>query len=360
MIIEDIVKIRTDLSIRGYSFVTLNEHFVNKVKACEKEMIGFFNLDNSFKESYFREPVFGYFNVPHKEVFRFATGDKLENYAHPSNAMKELSIELDSFMFDLASKIFPNIVKTNMVPFNFGLIDVVRYGNDTVRKNNLNIVEHYDAGLLAFNFLSTAPGLEFKNEHGEWIPVPVGNGLSAQGMGILWTGHAIKSYNDYPEGIHRVKVVDKPRLSMWYEICTQDQMRDDMLTDYKGYQYELDLMKKEGYDAIRNDDGNIIGFSNEMIGFKAMEANTTGSSKTAVGDRPLSMKDTGSFTDAKSLSNDKALFLAMEDITTGSNKVAIGSHSLELGGHNIAIGMNALSAPIGSTGKYDKYSHKKV
>lgn len=332
MIIEDIVKIRTDLSIRGYSFVTLNEHFVNKVNACENEMTEFFNLDNSFKEPYFREPVFGYFNVPHKEVFRIATGNKLENYAHPSNAMKELSVELDSFMFDFASKLFPNIKNLNIVPFNFGLIDAVRYGNNTIRKDNLNIVEHYDAGLLAFNFLSTAPGLEFKNEHGEWVEAPVKDGNSPQGMGILWTGHAIKSYNDYPgglspfpPGIHRVKVVDEPRLSMWYEICTQDQMREDMLTDYKGYQYELDLMKKEGYDARRNDNGNIIGFlngKNKMIGFKAIEGVTTGSNKVAIG------SNTG----------------------IGSN-VVIGS--------NIAIGMHALSEPIigTSTGKYDKYSH---
>lgn len=311
-IITDMLTIRADLLARGYSFVTMNNDFISKVKQCEEDMNYFFNSDN--KESYFREPVFGYFNVPHKEVFRFATGDKLDNYDYPSNHVKELSLIIDSFIFDFASKLFPDIPDT--VPFNYGLIDIVKYNNNIVRPNDLNIVEHYDAGLLAFNFLSTAPGLEFKNEYNEWITPPSG--------GILWTGAANKIYQP---GIHRVKTTNKPRLSMWYEICTQDQMREDILTDnYKGYQYEIDLMEAEGYDPVRNENDNIIGYKNkELSGYKALEL-ATGSNKVAIGYNTLIIGE----------NNTLIGFKALESVTTGSNKVAVGRN---LGyGSNIAIG----------------------
>ncbi len=87
---------------------------------------------------------------------------------------------------------------------------------------------------------------------------------------------------------------------MWYEICTYDQERNDLLDGkYVGYDYELELMEKAGYLPVRNNDGTIASFtpkrdesnindefSNMHIGMYA-EALTTGSNKTAMGFQAL-------------------------------------------------------------------------
>lgn len=270
------------LKRRGYAFVKLDENFSKIVDKCLVEMKEFFNIETNEKEKFFREPVFGYFTVEHKEVFRFLTGNKLKLQKFPEsfNNMMELTKYLDDLMPKVTNTLFPNISNhiEDIIPFNqWGMIDVVQYFNNSNR--DINVVEHYDAGLLAFSFCSTEPGLELKNEHGEWVKPP-------DNTAILWTGSAIKKYDiNHPVGIHRVVKSDNPRIAIWYEICTYEQERNDMLSNYKGYQYEIDLMKKEGYEPIR-DNGSIVGYQKDgekKIGFKALESVTTGSNKIALG-----------------------------------------------------------------------------
>jgi hypothetical protein len=321
----DINVIKSNLATRGYSIVDLNESFLSNVKICEQEMNEFFNQPIEEKEPYFREPVFGWFEVPHKQVFRIATGNRMNNYDYPSTQLKNLIPDMDAMMTEFANLLFPGVNQLTKVPFDFGLIDVVLYNNNTERKNNLNIVEHYDAGLLAFNFLNTADGLQFKNEHDEWIDIPSHHG-------IIWTSNAIKSYeSSHPVGIHRVKTTDKPRLSMWYEVATYEQLREDIKNgEYKGYDYEIELMKKEGYKAERDDKGNIIRYNKE-IGWKAVEAITTGSNKTAVGTKALNFDNHVAigFEALKTGEEGKAFgWKTLESMTTGSNKVALGYNSL--------------------------------
>jgi hypothetical protein len=332
--------IKSNLATRGFSLVTLTPQFSEEAKQCADQMNEFFNLNEESKQSYFREPVFGWFEVPHKQVFRVATGVNMEDYQHPSVAFKNLISNLDIMMQQLVLELFPGVkeILSDLVPFDFGLVDVAKYNNQTVRKNNLNIVEHYDAGLLAFNFYDSEPGLEFKNNN-EWI--------YTNKMAVLWTGNAVKSYSEqHPVGIHRVTTSTAPRLSMWYEVATKEQMRDDIKSgNYTGYDYEIALMEKEGFKAVKEND-KIIGYENtDHIGWKALEANTTGSNKVAVGYNAL-----------YSGNNVAIGWKDIETYTTGSNKVAIGRNDGK--GSNVAIGMSTmdLNKPvIKSTKKrYDK------
>lgn len=325
-------EIKSNLATRGYAIVTLTDDLVSLSNECYQEMNEFFHSDN--KEQYFREPVFGWFEVPHKQVFRVATGNKMNNYEYPSSTLKSLIPSIDKMMWELGLLLFPGADKMTKIPFDFGLIDVVKYNNNTERKDNLNIVEHYDAGLIAFNFLDTAPGLQFKNEFGEWQDIFTPNN------GIIWTGHAIKSYNEsHPEGIHRVLTTDQPRFSMWYEIASHEQMRDDIKNNqYIGYDYEVELMKKEGYKPVK-EDGKIVGYTNTFIGYdgwKGLESVTTGSNKVAIG---YSSLNTGEFNTMIGYG-----WKVLESATTGSNKVAIGSLNVNTGKFNTVIGDVAIGS----------------
>jgi len=296
-------EIKSNLATRGFSVVTLTDDLSLLANECYQEMNEFFNLNKYDKEEYFREPVFGWFEVPHKQVFRVATGNKMDHYAYPSLTLKSLIPYMDKMMQELVLELFPGADKITKITFDYGLLDVVKYNNNLKRKDNLNIVEHYDAGLLAFNFFDNMHGLQFKNEFGEWIDIINDNVKK----GVIWTGHSVRSYSElHPEGIHRVLTNKTPRFSMWYEIACFEQMRDDIKNnEYVGYDYEIQLMEKEGYKVIKEND-KIIGYekNNQLeSGWRALEKNITGSNNKHIG------------------------WKTMESITTGSNKVAIGSNT---------------------------------
>ncbi len=281
---EVVNHIREDLKVRGFSFVKHN------MVSYQQDAENFFNLTN--KEDYFHPPIFGYFKVPHKEVFRFKTGSKLEEQNYPPllSNIKDFSKTLDVDMTRLAERLFPGINKNEIPLGEWALFDIVRYNNKVSRKNNLNIVEHYDAGLLTFSFLSTEPGLQFCDEWKNWIDPPMN-------VGVLWTGNAIKLYdNAYQRGLHRVVQGDKPRLAMWYEICTYAQERNDLKENrFVGYDYELKLMENEGFLPERDGHGFIKGWrdlvsNNISVGNFVMEHLTTGTNKTAMGSHALTFK----------------------------------------------------------------------
>ena len=290
---SSITQVRQDLKTRGYAFIKLSDDFIHQVDECLLEVEDFFRNNLTEKEKYFREPLFGYFKVQHKEVFRFLTGSRIGRQKFPVNfdGLLNLTKTLDEIVPRLASIIFPGIeeVVEGFIPFNkWGMIDAVQYFNEPekmIKKDAMNIVEHFDAGLLAFSFRSTEPGLQLKNEFGEWIDAFVDDSIA-----VLWTGHAVRKYDsDHPEGVHRVITSNKSRIGLWYEICCYSQERNDILKGkFVGDPYELELIKKEGYEPVRDGDGIIKEFK-EIDGGKTLvgkfigEVLTTGMNKTFIG-----------------------------------------------------------------------------
>ncbi|HSW76971.1 MAG TPA: hypothetical protein VLG50_07985 [Candidatus Saccharimonadales bacterium] len=285
-VVDEVIKrLRCD----GYVFVQLPPVFIKQVDECKKQLQSFLNLPIQKKSMYHVEPIFGYSSFDHKEVFRFMTGTRINEVIWPPSfdAIQQLAFLLDSMVPTIVSTLFDNVViDNNHIPFKkWAMLDTVYYNNTTTRPNNLNVVEHYDAGLLAFSFLSTEHGLQFKNQSGEWIDSP-----RDCSIGVIWVGDAIRQYksDDHAVGIHRVATHHKPRLAMWYEVCTYAQERKDLLNEkFYSYPYELELLKKEGYEPDLADDGSINHFvntnNNQFIGINAASELTTGSNKVAIG-----------------------------------------------------------------------------
>ncbi|CAF4197606.1 unnamed protein product [Adineta steineri] len=89
----------------------------------------------------------------------------------------------------------------------------------------VNCVPHYDPGLLSISILSTHEGLQLKDMmNNEWIDGPLQSNI-----GVIWLGEAASrlTQNRLKPGIHRVIYPQKRnyRLTMWYEICTIEQLR---------------------------------------------------------------------------------------------------------------------------------------
>ena len=117
------------------------------------------------------------------------------------------------------------------------MFDIAKYYNNCNRIINCN--EHYDPGLLSLSLRSTQPGLQLKDEFGKWIIPPHRNDVA-----ILWTGDMANKINPIlKKGIHRVirpNGLDKPRISIWYEICIEKQEHTDLLKNGKINPYKLE------------------------------------------------------------------------------------------------------------------------
>src|SRR5690606_10543256 len=126
--------------------------------------------------------------------------------------------------------LFPNIKNDgskNQIPLFFkdnkwGMLDITKYMNDN-SKIGMNCDEHYDPGLLSIHYRSTQPGLQLKDEYGRWINPP-----SDKRITIIWAGDIATKINPLiKHGHHRVLNLNsnKPRIALWYEICTSKQER---------------------------------------------------------------------------------------------------------------------------------------
>ncbi|CAF3580105.1 unnamed protein product [Rotaria sp. Silwood1] len=90
----------------------------------------------------------------------------------------------------------------------------------------VNCVPHYDPGLLSISILSTHEGLQLKNmTNNEWVHGPL-----EPNIGVIWLGEAASqiTQNRLKPGIHRVVYPQesKPRLTLWYELCTIEQLKN--------------------------------------------------------------------------------------------------------------------------------------
>jgi hypothetical protein len=211
--------------------------------------VKFFKEPKLYKQKYFKEPIFGYFGVEHKESFRLLTGSRLKEHKFPNNFedLTSLITKIDSIMESitliLSPTLFPNIKETAKkfkIPFfdknRWGMFDIAKYHNDGSRKT-LNCKEHYDPGLLSLSLRSSEEGLQLKDEFGKWIKAPIANNIA-----ILWAGKAATDINPkIKPGVHRVSnplQSNKSRIAIWHEICTTDKEHKELIKNKRTKSYE--------------------------------------------------------------------------------------------------------------------------
>lgn len=237
-----LIIISGELKTRGYTFIRLTPELIEQINICMPIIDKFFSEPVNYKKLYVKPPIFGYFNVQHKESFRLLTGARLSEHKLPYNfdKIKNLVQTLDQLMHSLAlicsPVLFPNLMskakELNIPLFNmqkqWGMFDIAKYHNTGLR-SELNCKEHFDPGLLSLSIRSTEPGLQLKDEFGRWIKVPNDDAIA-----VLWAGKAANDINsNIKAGIHRVVNNDKPRIGIWYEISTAEQEHLELIKDKK-------------------------------------------------------------------------------------------------------------------------------
>lgn len=253
-------KMSDALKKRGFTFVRLPDTLVKLIDHVQNIVEKFFTRDKRFKDMFYKEPIFGYFDVKHKESFRILTGKRIDEQVYPLEFKSVIDLVklMDRLMYKIslifAPYLFPNIqniqnmTKKYHIPlFNdenpWGMFDVTQYHNDGKRKE-MNCKEHADPGLLSMHLRSTEPGLQLKDEYGNWY-----SPKNDKNIGIIWAGHIANKINPkIKPGFHRVINpinVKKPRFAMWYEICTEEQEHKDLIykpeSDKKSYESETGI-----------------------------------------------------------------------------------------------------------------------
>lgn len=191
--------------------------------------------------------MFGWTSVTHKESFRWLTQDLLQPETIPQimrDSLTELTHEMDKLMLNLVSSTASVLFKKHLellgkdydIPLlksespKWSMFDIAYYLNDQQKfvESELEVDEncapHYDPGLLSLSILSTHRGLELYDPlSDQWIP-HTGEDKS---LAILWCGKAALEASDgtLRPAVHKViRQLDKPRLALWYEICTSNQV----------------------------------------------------------------------------------------------------------------------------------------
>ena len=259
---ESIDHVAESLLTRGYSFIRLPLELVQQIDTCIEIMETFFSNSLSYKKKYFKEPIFGYYGVDHKESFRLLTGTRMDEQDIPKelSKLKNLINTIDKIMYSisliLSPSLFPNLLtdgqKLNIPLFNmknqWGMFDVAKYHNNGLR-SDLNCRAHYDPGLLSLSLRSTQPGLQLKDEFNKWIKPPEDKNIA-----ILWAGKAASDINSkIKPTIHRVispDTIGKPRIAMWYEICTSAQEHKELIKKKSEKTSKIDPLKFEGKTGI--------------------------------------------------------------------------------------------------------------
>lgn len=234
-----------DIKIRGFTFLSFasqsHDELKNLVDRTVDEMNNFFTQDENYKNLYSKEPIFGYFSVPHKESYRLLTGSRMKEHRIPHNMMNTIKLakKMDNLMLKislgLAPTLFPDIIRDakryNITAFDaknpWSMFDITKYHNNGTKKG-LNCDPHTDPGLLSLHIKSTSPGLQLRDENGIWINPP-----SDDYVAILWTGDVAQQINPMIKPCyHRVldsKNKNIPRMGIWYEICTKEQEHTELV-----------------------------------------------------------------------------------------------------------------------------------
>ena len=244
-----ISRISEAIKKRGFTFIRLPPKMVSLIDNIQKTMEIFFSKNKYYKKNFYKDPIFGYFDVSHKESFRLLTGNRITEQQLPLDFNNVVSFirMMDRLMKRItllcAPYLFPNIMneaKIYNIPLfddnnQWGMFDIANYYNDGKRKD-INCEEHADPGLLSMHLRSTEQGLQLKDENGKWFS-PYNN----KNIAILWTGTVATKINpEIKPGIHRVinptspnsnlnQLNKKPRMAIWYEICTSQQEHTELI-----------------------------------------------------------------------------------------------------------------------------------
>lgn len=256
---DEIKKFCNTIKKKGFAFVKLSPNMVKHIDLCVNIINNFFQQDIEYKESFFKKPIFGYFNAMHKESFRLLTGERINEQLMPNTEFKEinkLAHISDEIMYKLCMNcskyLFPNIIddaKKYDIPLFFetgkwGMLDFTKYFNNNT-KNGLNCNAHADPGLLSIHYRSTQYGLQlFDYETKVWINPP-----NNKYIATIWAGNVAGTISNksIAPGYHRVakNFSNQPRIAIWYEVCTSKQERTDLFSKKK----EM-LSKKEHKTGI--------------------------------------------------------------------------------------------------------------
>ena len=250
----EIKRMETEFQTNGWCFVLLPKELIPTSNLTD-------NLTNFFKsnrKTHYSQSsaIYGYSKTDHKEGIKLLTGSYFSKFAHLGLVPRELVDPLNylSQVFDALAKrlielldqhsVFQkkpsltSLIERANLPLAdeyFGMLDIVSYFNE---KNGLqppqngksteevNCVPHYDPGLFSISVLSTHEGLQLKDMiNDQWVDGPL-----QENMGVIWLGEAAAkvSENRLKPGIHRVVYPQeaKTRLTMWYEVCTIEQIRN--------------------------------------------------------------------------------------------------------------------------------------
>jgi len=249
---------------RGWIFVKLSEDIVELARLAEAPLMKFFSSGKLTQRQIDKQrekllhPQLGYDESdPVKPSLRILTGTELEQQvlskAIKPNHLKSLSTSVDDALVglteSLAMALFgvspAKLGKDHKLPLlasddkkatkkqpKYALLEAAYYRNKSVDREE-NCAPHYDPGLFSLNVLSNQPGLQFQDEEGNWVADP-----AEAGLGVLWTGWAATEAAkaaEMPEvkaAIHQVVhpgKMTKPRLSVWSEVCTLEQVFSENL-----------------------------------------------------------------------------------------------------------------------------------
>lgn len=189
--------------------------------------------------------------MDHKEGIRFLSqhfprevkDDKLRQTAHQvCNYLDAYSLRISLALAQRlgisASKLAVEADLPVAYGSHYGMFDIAKYFNKLAGQSppaegtsvdDVNCVPHYDPGFLSISFFSDAEGLQMLDpETNQWYAAPLSTIDSQKEYGVLWLGQAgVKaSEGKWKAGIHRViyPATSGSRLTMWYEMCTVDQV----------------------------------------------------------------------------------------------------------------------------------------
>ena len=253
--VGEIRRMETEFQTNGWCFVLLPKELIPDSNLVNG-LVNFFKPDSWKGENTQRSEIYGYSKLNHKEGIKLLTGDYFNQFANKGLVPERLVVPLNylSQVFDAVSQrlielldqhsIFQKrpslsslIKRADLPPIreHFGMLDIVSYFNEKSgfeppqngqSTEEVNCVPHYDPGLFSISILSTHEGLQLKNMvDDQWVDGPL-----EPNMGVIWLGEAAARVTDnrLKPGIHRVIYPReaKTRLTIWYEVCTIEQLRN--------------------------------------------------------------------------------------------------------------------------------------
>jgi ubiquitin-like protein Nedd8 len=236
------------LSTRGWCFIKFEEKAKKSFDDLFSAASSFLASPEQSRERFLYEKSFGYITAKTKHGFHALTGRRLEEIPVPPTMyghLRSLSVLIDTYAKKLIEVAGSDLFKNNknyqqealkklplVQPYvnggaksEYGMLDIMEYfvpsTTDANGESSTAVSEHGDPGLFSFSFKSNAPGLSMLDPvTTTWVPVPPESS-------VMWCGSAAEelSQGQLKVGWHRVdKTFVKPRLTMWYEVCTYEQV----------------------------------------------------------------------------------------------------------------------------------------